>query len=74
MPKPRLRFLLKATYDTLQCPRNLTLWFGVEVGCLLCGNSKVRLQHILLGWKVALAQGRFRWHHDHVLAKMAEVL
>lgn len=67
-PQSRLSFLLRATYDTLPCPRNLTLWFGDEVGCPLCGNSKVSLQHILSGCKVALAQGRFRWRHDHVLA------
>lgn len=73
-PQSRLSFLLRATYDTLPCPRNLTLWFGEDVGCPLCGNNKASLQHILSGCKVALTQGRFRWRHDQVLAKLAEVL
>lgn len=62
MPQARLSFLLKATYDTLPYPRNLSQWFGEAVSCPLCGA------------KVALTQGRFRWRHDQVLSKLAEVL
>jgi len=47
---------------------------GLDVGCPLCGNRKVSLQHILSGCKVALAQGCFRCCHDQFLAKLAEVL
>uniref|UniRef100_A0A3B4XDA6 Reverse transcriptase domain-containing protein n=1 Tax=Seriola lalandi dorsalis TaxID=1841481 RepID=A0A3B4XDA6_SERLL len=73
-PQGRLSFLIRAVYNILPCPRNLTQWFGSEVGCPLSSASKASLQHILAGCKVALAQGRFRWRHDQVLAKLAELL
>lgn len=53
---------MKATYDSLPYPRNLSQWFGEAVSCPLCGA------------KVPLTQGRFRWRHDQVLSKLAEVL
>ena len=37
------------------------------------GSSTV-LQFILFGCKVALAQGRFRWRHNQVRRKLAELL
>lgn len=73
-PQGRLSFLIRAVYDTLPCPRNLTQWFGSEVGCPLGSITKASLQHILSGCKVALTQGRFRWRHDQVRAKLAELL
>lgn len=72
-PQNRLSLLLRAAYDTLPCPWNLTQWFGSEVGCPLCGISKASLQHISLGCKEPLTQKR-RWHHDQVLSKLAEDL
>ncbi|RXN10684.1 hypothetical protein ROHU_028636 [Labeo rohita] len=74
MLQSRLTFLLRATYDTIPCPQNLTQWFGDVLGCPLCGNIKASIQHILSRCKVALTQGSFRWRHDQVLAKLAEVL
>ena len=74
MPQARLSFLVRAAYDSLPCPRNLTQWFGSEIGCPLCSNIKASLRHILSGCKVALTQGRFKWRHAQVLAKLAEVL
>lgn len=32
------------------------------------------LQHVLSGCKTALTQGQFKWRHDQVLKKLAEVL
>ncbi|KAL0968221.1 hypothetical protein UPYG_G00263980 [Umbra pygmaea] len=74
-PQSRLSFLLRATYDTLPCPRNLTLWYGEEVGCHLCGSVQGKPPtHFVGGCRVALTQGRLRWRHDQILAKLAEIL
>lgn len=73
IPQARLSFLIRSTYDTLPCPRNLHLWFGVEETCPLCNTVKASLRHILSGCKTALSQGRYRWRHDLVLRKLAEV-
>ncbi|KAL0973496.1 hypothetical protein UPYG_G00204760 [Umbra pygmaea] len=74
IPQARLSFLIHSTYDTLPCPWNLHQWFGNEESCLLCNAPNASLQHILAGCKVALSQGRYRWRHDQVLRKLAEVL
>ncbi|KAL2099527.1 hypothetical protein ACEWY4_003921 [Coilia grayii] len=73
IPQARLSFLIKSTYDILPCPRNLHLWFGAEETCPLCNTINASLQHILSGCKTALSQGRYRWRHDLVLKKLAEV-
>ena len=44
---PQSSFLMRAVYDMLPCPWNLTQWFGSEVDCLLCGTTKASLQHVL---------------------------
>ncbi len=74
LPQARLSFLIRATYDTLPSPRNLHQWLGTEQTCDLCGTINASLQHILSGCNIALAQGRFRWRHDQVLKKLAEVV
>ncbi|XP_077382825.1 5-azacytidine-induced protein 2 isoform X1 [Festucalex cinctus] len=74
IPQARISFLIRATYDTLPCPRNLHHWFGNEEYCSLCSAPNASLQHILSGCKTALSQGRYRWRHDQVLRKLAEVL
>lgn len=73
IPQARLSFLIRSTYDTLPCPRNLHQWFGTEELCPLCSTNNASLQHILSGCKIALSQGRYRWRHDLVLRKLAEV-
>ncbi len=73
IPQARLSFLIRSTYDTLPCPRNLHQWFGTEELCPLCSTNNASLQHILSGCKTALSQGRYRWRHDLVLRKLAEV-
>ncbi len=73
-PQSRLSFLVRAAYDTLPCPQNLSQWFGSEDKCPLCNKANAGLQHILSGCNVALTQGRFRWRHNQVLRKLAELL
>ncbi len=73
-PQSRLSFLVRAAYDTIPCPRNLSQWFGSEDKCPLCNKANSGLQHILSGCNVALKQGRFRWRHNQVLRKLAEQL
>ncbi len=70
----RLSFLIRSTYDTLPCPRNLHQWFGSEEGCILCTTPNASLQHILSGCKITLSQGCYRWRHDQFLRKLAELL
>lgn len=74
MPQARLSFLIRATYDTLPSPQNLHQWLGTEQSCDLCGTTNATLQHVLSGCKTALTQGRYRWRHDQVLRKLAEVV
>ncbi|KAL6455748.1 hypothetical protein MHYP_G00355990 [Metynnis hypsauchen] len=74
MPQARLSFLIRATYDTLPSPSNLSQWYGSDESCHLCNAPNPSLQHILSSCKTALAQGRYRWRHDQVLRKLAEVL
>ncbi len=73
IPQARISFLIRSTYDTLPCPRNLHQWFGTEELCPLCSTNNASLQHILSGCKTALSQGHYRWRHDLVLRKLAEV-
>ncbi len=73
-PQSQLSFLVRAAYDTLPCPRNLSQWFGSKDKCPLCNKANAGLQHILSGCNVALTQGRFRWRHNQVLWKLAEQL
>ena len=51
MPKSRLSFIPRATYDILPWAQNLTQWYGEEVGCPLCKSTKASLQLILSGCK-----------------------
>lgn len=70
----RLSFLIHSTYNTLPCPQNLHQWLGSEESCSFCSTPNASLQHILSSCKTALCQGRYRWLHDQVLRKLAEVL
>lgn len=49
-------------------------WLGTEQVCDLCGTANASLQHILSSYKSALTQGRYRWRHDQILKKLAEVV
>ena len=71
LPEARLKFLVKSVYDLLPTPANKNLWFKTdEFSCQLCGK-KGTLNHIFTGCEIALAQGRYKWRHDKVLAEIA---
>ncbi len=72
-PPGQAQPLIRSTYDTLLCPQNLHQWFGAEETCPFCITINASLQHILSGCKTALSQGRYRWRHDLLLRKLAEV-
>ncbi|CAJ1057875.1 hypothetical protein ROHU_025510 [Xyrichtys novacula] len=74
MPQVRLSFLLRATYNTLPCPRILHQWFEKEESFPLSSAPHASLQHLLSGYKTALTQKHYRWRHDQVLTKLARVL
>ncbi|XP_035527992.1 uncharacterized protein LOC118335673 [Morone saxatilis] len=46
----------------------------IKESCQLCNAPNPSLQHILSSCKTALTQGRYRWRHDRVLRKLAEIL
>lgn len=73
-PQARLSFWIRATYDTLPSPQNVYTWYGTEGPCHPYNFANPNLKHILSGCKTTLSQGRFRWRHDRVLHKLAEVL
>lgn len=49
IPQARISFLIRSTYDTLPCSRNLHKWLGAEKTCPLCSTINASLQHILSG-------------------------
>jgi len=71
MEAGRLGFLLKSVYDVLPSPTNLVSWkLNEDPACKLCGKP-ANLEHILSSCQVSLANGRYRWRHDQVLAEIA---
>lgn len=74
MLQARLSFLIRATYDFHPSLQNLHLWYRSEENCHLCSSLNLSLQHILSECKAALIKGCYRWCHDQVLSKFAEVL
>ena len=68
LSQARLSFLIRATYNTLPCPRNLQQWFWTEHTCDICRDHQC---HILSGCKIALTQGWLRGWHNQVHRKLA---
>ncbi|KAM4567620.1 uncharacterized protein V3H82_011871 [Fundulus diaphanus] len=56
----RASFTIRATYDVLPSPANLSQWYGDDPTCSLC-PSPATLKHILVGCKTSLTQGRYTW-------------
>lgn len=72
MEAHRIKFLLCSVYDVLPTPSNLHTWGLPESpSCMLCG-SPANLEHILSSCRSSLADGKFRWRHDHILAQLAD--
>lgn len=66
MESNRLSFIIRSTYNVLPSPANLSIWLGGDPSCPLC-TAPATLQHLLVGWKTSLAQGRYSWRHNRVL-------
>ena len=70
----RIKFLLSSVYDVLPTPTNLQRWRLTEDPfCVQC-RRPANLEHILSSCRVGLTEGRFRWRHDQVLARLADGL
>ncbi|KAK0156143.1 hypothetical protein N1851_000566 [Merluccius polli] len=69
----RASFTIRAAYDILPSPTNLSQWYGEDTTCPLC-PSTASLKHILMGCKTSLTQGRYTWRHNQVLKSLAAVL
>ncbi|XP_056906313.1 uncharacterized protein LOC130535346 [Takifugu flavidus] len=67
-----VRFLVAAVYNALPSPANLHAWGKCETPtCSLC-SGRGSLEHLLSRCPKSLADGRYRWRHDHVLKAVAE--
>lgn len=73
MEASRASFTIRAAYDVLPSPTNLSQWYGEDPTCPLC-PSPASLKHILVGCRASLAQGRYTWRHNQVLKCLAAVL
>ncbi|XP_035862163.1 uncharacterized protein LOC118496075 [Sander lucioperca] len=69
----RASFTIRAAYDVLPSPANLSQWYAGDPTCPLC-PSPATLKHILVGCKTSLTQGRYTWRHNQVLNCLAAVL
>lgn len=70
----RIKFLLSSVYDVLPTPTNLQRWRLTEDPfCAQC-KRPANLEHILSSCRASLTEGRFRWRHDQVLARLADGL
>lgn len=69
----RASFTIRAAYDVLPSPANLSQWYAEDPMCPLC-PSLATLKHILVGCKTSLTQGRYTWRHNQVLKCLAAVL
>jgi hypothetical protein len=75
-PGPRIiSFVLNATINSLPTPDMLKLMSLSKNGtCKLCGATQCTLFHILSNCQKALADKRYTWRHDSVLATMLQIL
>lgn len=70
----RIKFLVQSVYDVLPSSANLHIWgMSESPSCPLC-SRKSTLKHILSACPKALGEGRYRWRHDQVLKKLAEIV
>jgi len=70
-----IKFVLNATANWVRTP-DLLHKFGyrAKACCPLCGAELCTLHHIISNCKVSLAQKRYTWRHDSVLACLKPVL
>ncbi|KAJ8349703.1 hypothetical protein SKAU_G00248330 [Synaphobranchus kaupii] len=66
-------FTIKAAYDVLPSPKNLSQWYREDATCSLC-PTPATLKHILVGCKTSLTEGQYTWRHNQVLQCLAALL
>ncbi|KAK2864561.1 hypothetical protein Q7C36_003715 [Tachysurus vachellii] len=59
----RASFTIRAAYDVLPSPTNLSQWYAEDPTCPLC-PSLATLKHILVGCKTSLTQGHNTLRHN----------
>lgn len=67
----KVSFTTRAAYDVLPSPANLSQWYGEDPICPLCPGPAT-LNHILVGCKTSLIQGRYTWQHNQVLSVLQQ--
>ena len=68
------RFTIRATYDTLPSPTNLSIWgLTDDSKCVKC-QQRGTLQHILSACPKSLASGLYTWRHNQVLEVIGNAL
>ena len=67
----RIKFLTRTVYDLLQTPASKNKWYEEDERCNLCNEIGI-LNHILVGCKTTLSQGRYTWRHNKVLQELFE--
>ena len=68
------RFTIRATYDALPSPTNLSIWgLSEDSSCVKC-KQRGTLQHILSACPKSLATGLFTWRHNQVLETIGKAL
>ena len=73
MEAKEISFIIRATYDVLPSPKNLSQWYGEDPTCALC-PTPATLRHSMSGCKTSLTQGRYTWRHNQVLKSLASAL
>ena len=68
------RFTIRATYDVLPSPTNLSIWgLSNDNKCVKC-QQRGTLQHILCACPKSLASGLYTWRHNQVLEVIGKEL
>jgi hypothetical protein len=67
-------FLLKSVYNVLPMLTNLKTWGLVEDPNYKLCKRPGNLEHVFSSCKTVVTDGRFTWHHDKVLAEIADTI
>lgn len=64
-------FTVRAAYDVLPSPANLSQWYSEDPPCPLC-SSLATLKYILVGCKISLTQCHYTCQHNQVLSVLLQ--
>lgn len=68
----QVKFLLCSVDDVLLTPSNVHTWGLAESpNCTLC-RRPANLEHVLSSCCSSLADGKFRWQHNQIMAQLAD--